>query len=95
MASCLSGISNTIYRKHSSPYLLSADVRSGALAGDFAKISKELIVSGLSPTCLSSLDLQAIMLGHRGPMLYGRDEMGLREEQKATTPAIRFLQPVA
>lgn len=60
--------------------VLSADVRSGALAGDFAKISKEFMASGLQPTCLSSLDLKATMFRHRGPMLYGRDEMGQREE---------------
>lgn len=38
------------------------------------------MASGLQPTCLSSLDLKAIMFRHRGPMLYGRDEMGQREE---------------
>lgn len=55
-------------------------LRSGGLAGDFAKTSKEFIANGFKPKCLSNLDLHQMMRVHQGPMLHGRDEMSAREE---------------
>lgn len=45
------------------PTLLSITDRR--LAGGFAKISKEFTANGLQPTCLSSIDLRAIILQYR------------------------------
>lgn len=59
---------------------LSADILSGGLAADFVKISKEFITAGIAPTCLSNIDLRVLIHRYQGPILYGREEMGAREE---------------
>lgn len=60
--------------------VLSADILSGGLAVDFVKISKEFITAGIAPTCLSNIDLRVLFHRYQGPILYGREEMGAREE---------------
>ena len=49
-----------------------------ALAADFAKVSKELM--GLQPTCLSAMNLREVMKAIGGPLVWGRDDLGVPRE---------------
>ena len=75
----ISRFSISIVMKTHTLVVFSGCPRSGGLAADFAKISKQFISDGLNPTCLSSQDLRIYMTPARGPMVYGRDDLGRRE----------------